>query len=463
MDEPKNIMQNLVNFNDLNEVSESYFGLRDVESFKTHFIENNIGKPLFLIRFEQLEGMDLLDFVSLLRKDIFRILETNEITYGFHYIDVRKTLLMGLSPSSNSWSPEKFPNIENSIGRFHQECIKNKIAIFQFGVGRTQSNFISSSDEIFNELKKSSEKNLNDNLTRWSWTYFNKANTYISGSNHDAMIQPTLAYNPKKKTFSIKGGEVFVGGGAYQSYKDLITDIPPDQDINRIELLILEKLVIACEGAPGLLKFNISPQSLLDTFSSHEKVSKFTKLIVNRGIKPENFRFELVEKPYEEKEKTLKDVCSDFYNFGITFAADDFGVKSQSHQIVLDLGVMIQEFKLDPISFKFKIEEDQIKFLDNLAFIDYCKRLSDNREASITAEAVEDYDTLRFLLEHQIHQFQANMLFGKMNVQKYKNLYESMNEFDEKILQQVFNEPKLLAIQKKTGNILETAKQIGII
>lgn len=114
---------------------------------------------------------------------------------------------------------------------------------------------------------------------------------------------------------------------------------------------------------------------------------------------------ELIEKPYEEKDVTLKNVCKRFWNFGISFAADDFGVKSQSHQIVLDLGEMIKEFKLDPISFKFKADQDLTKFLDNLAFIDYCRRLSDNREAIITAEALEDIDSLNFLLTHQVYYF----------------------------------------------------------
>lgn len=161
------------------------------------------------------------------------------------------------------------------------------------------------------------------------------------------MIQPTVIFNPKTKTFSVKGGEVFVGGGAYIGYKDLINDIPADQDLNRIELLILEKLIIACDGAPGLLKFNISPQSLIDTFSNKEKVDRLKKLISAKNLNPDNVRFELVEKPYDESNYPLRDVCQAFYDHGMSFAADDFGVKSQSHQIVLDLGIMIKEFKLD--------------------------------------------------------------------------------------------------------------------
>lgn len=434
----------------------------DLENFKKNFIEINRGKPLFLVRFENLTGMELIDFITHLSREIYSILDTGEVEFCFHNENNNKTILMGLTPIG-IWIVDRFPNIDNAVGRFHQECLRKRLASFNFGVSRTQGNFISTSDEIYEELYKSSEKNLEDNLVRWSWTYYNKANTYISGSVHEAMIQPTVYYDFRKKAFCVKGGEVFVGGGAYIGYKDLINDIPDDQDINRIELLILEKLIIACDNAPGLLKFNISPQSLIDTFSNKEKVSRLNRLILAKNLKPENVRFELVEKPYDEVEYNLKDVCSDFYSYGMSFAADDFGVKSQSHQIVLDLGLMIKEFKLDPISFKFKIEEDQIKFLDNLAFIDYCKRLADNREAVITAEAVEDYDTLRFLMEHQIWQFQANILFGKMPISEYKACFDYLDEIPESVVIKILQNPETLAKQRKTQNIFKMAKELKLL
>ncbi|WP_209452069.1 EAL domain-containing protein [Leptospira ryugenii] len=436
--------------------------MKDLDVFKKTFIDENRGKPLFLIRFENISHIEINPFLDLLRGEFYSCLDLEDISFGFHYYEKKGILLMGIAPLFE-WNIEKFPNIENSVGKFQQECIRTKIAVFHFGVSRTQSNFISTSDEIFEELFKSSEKNLNDNLVRWSWTYYNKANTYISGSVHEAMIQPTVIYNPKTKIYSVKGGEVFVGGGAYFGYKDLINDIPNDQDINRIELLILEKLIIACDGAPGLLKFNISPQSLIDTFSSKEKVDKLNKLIRNKNLLTENVRFELVEKPYDDSQHSLKDVCQAFYDHGMSFAADDFGVKSQSHQIVLDLGIMIKEFKLDPISFKFKIEEDQIKFLDNLAFIDYCKRLADNREAVITAEAVEDFDTLRFLMEHQIYQFQANILFGKMPVSDYRRDFELLQTIPEDVVKEVLNDKILSEKQKQHGNVFRVALEAGLI
>ncbi|MBM9591353.1 EAL domain-containing protein [Leptospira sp. 201903075] len=436
--------------------------MKDLDVFKKNFIQENQGKPLFLIRFENICGIELTDFLDLLRTEFYACLDLEDISFGFHYLEKRNILIMGISPLFE-WDIEKFPNIENAVGKFQQQCMQNKTASFHFGVSRTQSNFISDSDEIYNELYKSSEKNLNDNLVRWSWTYYNKANTYISGSVHEAMIQPTVIFNPKDKTYSVKGGEVFLGGGAYIGYKDLINDIPADQDLNRIELLILEKLIIACEGAPGLLKFNISPQSLIDTFSHVGRVDRLKKLIQNKDLLPENIRFELVEKPYDDSNYPLKDVCHAFYSHGMSFAADDFGVKSQSHQIVLDLGIMIKEFKLDPISFKFKIEEDQIKFLDNLAFIDYCKRLADNREAVITAEAVEDYDTLRFLMEHQIYQFQANILFGKMTVSDYKRDFELLHSIHEDVVKEVLTDKILSEKQKKVGNLFRVASEEGLI
>jgi EAL domain-containing protein (putative c-di-GMP-specific phosphodiesterase class I) len=436
--------------------------MKDLDVFKKTFINENRGKPLFLIRFENIAGIEINSFLDLLRGEFYACLDLEDISFGFHYFEKKGILLMGIAPLFE-WNIEKFPNIENAVGKFQNEILRTKVALFNFGVSRTQSNFISTNDEIFDELFRSSEKNLNDNLIRWSWTYYNKANTYISGSVHEAMIQPTVIYDPKSKTFSVKGGEVFVGGGAYVGYKDLINDIPDDQDLNRIELLILEKLIVACDGAPGLLKFNISPQSLIDTFSSKEKVDKLNRLISSKNLSTENVRFELVEKPYDESKFHLKDVCLAFYNHGLSFAADDFGVKSQSHQIVLDLGIMIKEFKLDPISFKFKIEEDQIKFLDNLAFIDYCKRLADNREAVITAEAVEDLDTLRFLMEHQIYQFQANILFGKMPITEYKRDFEVLHSIPEDVVKEVLTDKILSEKQKRVGNVFRVALEAGLI
>jgi EAL domain-containing protein (putative c-di-GMP-specific phosphodiesterase class I) len=441
----------------------SMLDLQDLESFKKTFIDNNRGRPIYLVRFENVAGKSLIDFINLLKKEIRSIIECKELEIGFYFIENKQSLLMGVVPR-NDPSTESMPNVDNSFGKFHQDCIRKNICSFDFGIARTQSNYISTVNEIYSDLYKTSEKNLNDNLVRWSWTYFNRANTYISGVTHEAMIQPTVLYDHKKRTFSVKGGEVFVGGGAYRGYKDLITDIPNDQDIKRIELLILEKLIIACDRAPGLLKFNISPQSLIDTFSNFEKVSRFNLLIRSKGLQPQNVRFELIEKSYEESDDfQLKDVCQCFWDYGFSFAADDFGVKSSSHQVVLDLGIMIQEFKLDPISFKFKVKEDKVKFLDNLAFIDYCKKLADNREAVITAEAVEDIETLRFLLAHQIWQFQAFILFSKISITQYKEEFANLKDLSEDIVFEILSNPKLMKEQKKIGHIFKVAQNNGFL
>ena len=441
----------------------SMLDLQDLESFKKTFIDNNRGRPIYLVRFENVAGKSLIDFINLLKKEIRSIIECKELEIGFYFIENKQSLLMGVVPRNDPIT-ESMPNVDNSFGKFHQDCIRKNICSFDFGIARTQSDYISTVNEIYSDLYKTSEKNLNDNLVRWSWTYFNRANTYISGVTHEAMIQPTVLYDHKKRTFSVKGGEVFVGGGAYRGYKDLITDIPNDQDIKRIELLILEKLIIACDRAPGLLKFNISPQSLIDTFSNFEKVSRFNLLIRSKGLQPQNVRFELIEKSYEESDDfQLKDVCQCFWDYGFSFAADDFGVKSSSHQVVLDLGIMIQEFKLDPISFKFKVKEDKVKFLDNLAFIDYCKKLADNREAVITAEAVEDIETLRFLLAHQIWQFQAFILFSKISITQYKEEFANLKDLSEDIVFEILSNPKLMKEQKKIGHIFKVAQNNGFL
>jgi hypothetical protein len=256
----------------------------DLEAFENRFIEENRGKPLFLIRFQNIQGMDTASFLTFLRSEVHSILNLTDVEFCFHMRDIT-TLLMGITPYS-SWQGRDFPNIDSAVGRFHDECAGNRVCYFDFGVARTQCNFISDSEEILNELLKASEKNLRDNLTRWSWTYFNRANTYIAGAANEAMIQPTISYDPHRETFAVKGGEVFVGGGLYENYRDLIQDIPLDQDLNRIELLILEKLIIACESAPGLLKFNISPQSLIDTFSQPDKVDRLQKLWQAMDWKP---------------------------------------------------------------------------------------------------------------------------------------------------------------------------------
>ena len=120
---------------------------------------------------------------------------------------------------------------------------------------------------------------------------------------------------------------------------------------------------------------------------------------------------------------------------------------------------MIQEFKLDPISFKFKATEDKVKFLDNLAFIDYCKKLADNREAVITAEAVGDLETLKFLMEHQIGQYQAFILFNKISLMQYKEEFESLKNIPVEVVFEILSNHTLLKEQRKEGHIFKVARK----
>ncbi|MCX7633423.1 MAG: EAL domain-containing protein [Turneriella sp.] len=438
------------------------FGLVDAEaSFRQSFIEKNRGKPLFLLLVENLKDMRVDEFVRKLPDYISRVSKSEKQSIVCHVLGDEKRFLVGIAPGDDA--PGFLPNIDAAVGKLHGEAPRGGSGSFHFGIGRTQCNYISDAQEIFDELLRAAHKNLRDNLVRWSWTYLNRANDYFADPEANAVIQPIVYFDPKRELYSVKGGEVFVGGELYNSYAELLRDIPEDQDINRIELLILEKIVMACREAPGLLKFNVSPQMLIETFPSAEKVFRFNELLLRNKIQPQNVRLELVEKPYEEKNISLKDVCRYFYQFGITFAADDFGVKSQSHQVILDLGEMIKEFKLDPISFKFKPEEDQTKFLDNLAFIDYCIRLADNREAIITAEAVDDYDTMRFLIAHQVFYFQSHIFCRKLPIHYYRENFHRMQNLPEDIVRKILSDDDLLQQQKEMGNIFELARQLKMV
>ena len=440
----------------------SYVIAETKEKFGDEFINENRGRPLFLILFQNLQNILPDKFIELIVNKVKDESSKSSFPFKFHIFNEKDRLYLGVSPQNENGYNE-LPNIDSIIGNFYHQYIKHKKLYFEFGVGRTQCNYISEIDEILSELFISANQNLIDNLKRWNWTFFNKTHDFFANDEANAVIQPVIFYDYQRETFSLKGGEVFIGGDAYSSYSELLSHIPEDKDINRVELLILEKLISACRNSPGLLKMNITPQSLIDTFYSREKVRKFIELIEKNKLNTKNIRLEIVEKPYEEDKITLKEVCEYFHNFGITFAADDFGVKNQSHQIVLELGRVIKEFKLDPISFKFKVEEDHTKFLDNLAFIEYCKRLADNREAIITAEAVEDYETLSFLLTHQIHYFQTNILCKKITIENYNKSYHHMQNLPEKIVRHILTDEKLLEEYSDYESVFKLAKSKELI
>lgn len=445
--------------NNLRQFFQINFATED--EFKSALIEKNRGKYLFLILCRNITGISISTLLSLVPEHLNKFNKSNSSKFNFYAFGDESHLLIALAGIENFKQAEG-PNIDGALGRLQNEISSSGKGDFEFGIGRTRCNFVSDTDEIYEELLNTSQQNLTDNLIRWSWTKFNRANDYFASLEADAVIQPILFYDHHYETYSMKGGEVFVGGKVYKSYRQLIDDIPPQQDMNRIDLLITEKLVESCKGAPGLLKFNVSPQTLIDTFNTDDKVYRFSEILKKNGLNPMNVRIELIEKPYEEKDMELKDVCRLFWQYGISFAADDFGVKSQSHQVVLDLGEMIKEFKLDPISFKFKPEEDHTKFLDNLAFIDYCKRLADNREAIITAEAVDDYDTLRFLIAHQVYHFQTNLFCKKISIKQYSEIYEDMQELTEEAVRKILTSDDLLKKQKRVGNIFKVAQQAGM-
>ncbi len=399
----------------------------DEEIFKRKYFTQYRGRPIFLVYFKDITGINIDAFAKFLSQEIHCLLDNINIEFGFLVKSKEIELFLSVIPFHDNFA-NNYPNIDNAIGKFLFNCEKTKNISFKYGIGRTSCNFVSDSDEIYNELVILAKQNLEDNIIRWKWTFLNKANMFLANSTKDAKIQPTFYYDVNKKAFYVKGGEVFLGGDTFSSYHDLIKDLPKDQNLNRFELLILEKLIIATQECPGILKFNISPQSFIEIFKDPKKVKRFYGLVKDLNKEPSDIRFELVEKPFEEVDIKLKDVCKMFWDYGFTFAADDFGVKSQSHQVVLELGIMIKEFKLDPLSFQFREDKDQIKFLDNLAFIDYCQHLANNRDAIITAESVNDLSSLEFLIEHKVYHFQTNLLAEKILIEDYIQLFLANKE-----------------------------------
>jgi EAL domain-containing protein (putative c-di-GMP-specific phosphodiesterase class I) len=447
---------------------ESWFDFRLYKNsafvaFREDYIATHTGKPLLLVKIRNLAGISLYDFLQILHEKIGKLSDKAhwESPTTFYAIGEKKEFYIGVSPVQEFFKEDS--NMFHSIfGALHDGLSDEYPIQFDFGIGRTQSNYISSQEEIFQELDAHADMNLEDNIRRWNWTSLNRVNNYFAIQDVDAVIQPIVFYHPKKKTFSVRGGEVFVGGNHYTKYGELLKDISHLKNAHRIDLLILEKLIIACKGAPGILKFNISPQTLINLFDQDKKIHRFLDLISQAGLNPARVRLELVEKPFDEDRVKLRDICQEFYEAGVTFAADDFGLRSSSHQVVLELGELIKEFKLDPISFKFRVEEDHIKFLDNLAFIQYCKQLANNRDAIITAEALEDIDTLDFLLGQQVYHFQANMFCGKLKVGEYIEKVKEMQNLPGAVVFDMLHDHELYQEALTRQNIFELAKEKGL-
>lgn len=435
----------------------------DLSSFKRSLIEGNRGKDLYLIQFGDIKGASIADLAKTIEEHLqSRLIALSAGKSLFHvcFGEYKEKLLIGifLANGANRTSV----SVEKIIQDFYKKSLEEKIYSFHYGIGRAVSDHISNSEEILEKLLVSSEKHKVDNIKLWQWHRLNRVNTYFSREIRDAQIQPAIAYDYKTKTFSVIGGELFVGGSFYHSYQELIDDIPPGEDQELYDMLVFEYLLKNCENLPGILKFNISPQTLVSIFSDSRKIARVVNLIRRCNLRPQKIRLELLEKSYEERHKSLKEICLEFYSYGITFAVDDFGVKSQSHQIILELGQMIKEFKLDPMSFKFKPEEDRTKFLDNLAFIRYCHRLASHRDAIITAEAVEDYNTLQFLLDSQVHNFQAHLFCRKLAIKDYLEAYPKMQNISESAVMNILSDRRLLDMQVEKGNIFSLAQEVGL-
>ena len=55
---------------DLN--GDSSQDLQDLESFKKKFIDTHRGRPIFMVRIEDIKGISLIDFINLLKTEIHR-------------------------------------------------------------------------------------------------------------------------------------------------------------------------------------------------------------------------------------------------------------------------------------------------------------------------------------------------------------------------------------------------------
>ena len=80
----------------------------------------------------------------------------------------------------------------------------------------------------------------------------------------------------------------------------------------------------------------------------------------------------------------------------------------------------------------------------------------------ITAEAVEDYDTLQFLMEHQIYQYQSNIFCGKMPIDQYKAEFESMSDLPEAVVKEIIDERASEMWRDHSSNIFEIARSRGL-
>ena len=66
-------------------------------------------------------------------------------------------------------------------------------------------------------------------------------------------------------------------------------------------------------------------------------------------------------------------------------------------------------------------------------------------------------------MEHQIYQFQANILFGKMPMAEYRKYYDTYKNIPENVIWEILSTPEYLEMQKKEGNIFNLGKKLNLI
>ena len=435
--------------------------LEDYKLFQNQLLSHNRGKSIFAISFKIYYPLIfypiLKDIISEI-KNAFEELRTSPFTiYNKKY----EHIILGFAIDKT----ENFiPIMEAYLGKLYYRIHTGiKFCYFDFGIGRAYCDYITNLNDIFHEIEVTMEINFNSNIQRKNGTKANQLYNFFGDNRPYAQIQPVCRFDKKTNSFFIDSGEVFVGGhSTYKNYDQLLHLIPNYDSFEHFDLLLLEKLIISCKNIPGLLKFNISPQTLLKYFNNQENIKLFTQLVQDNNIQPKNFRFELIEHSYEETDIKLHDVCSNLNKFGFTFAIDDFGIKSSSHQVILDLGELVQELKLDPLMFTFDHDRD-IRNIDNLAFMEYCIKLASIRDIPITAEAVRDYQSLKYLLKASINQFQTFLFSKKLEIDEYTHLWEKSLRIDYNCVEKILTDSELNEERNQYTNIFSFAEKLKML
>ena len=111
---------------DLN--GDSSQDLQDLESFKKKFIDTHRGRPIFMVRIEDIKGISLIDFINLLKTEIHRFPDIKILDLGFYFIEARQSLLLGIA-SGGDLADDAFPNLDSYFGKLHQESLRKKKSV----------------------------------------------------------------------------------------------------------------------------------------------------------------------------------------------------------------------------------------------------------------------------------------------------------------------------------------------